>query len=77
MAYQHPSLDKGTWTKEEDKLLLSLAQQHKGHNWEEIAKHMPVCMGCGWLAWLQSCVEYQCASRVMIFTRRATLYNVA
>lgn len=35
------SVSSRPWTKEEDKLLIALAQRHQGHNWEEIAQHFP------------------------------------
>lgn len=39
--YEDPTIDKSAWSKEDDKRLLSLAIQHKGHDWIAIAKEFP------------------------------------
>lgn len=38
----HPFLNYTKWTKEEDKLLLSLAEKSTGGNWETIALELKV-----------------------------------
>ena len=39
----HPFLNKGKWTKEEDKLLLKLTEENSsGGNWDSIARELKV-----------------------------------
>ncbi len=42
MANDDPKINKSAWTKEEDKMLLSLAKKYKGHDWITIAKELGV-----------------------------------
>ncbi|KAL6074235.1 Transcription factor MYB3R-1 [Balamuthia mandrillaris] len=37
---QHPSINKRSFTKQEDKRLLELAKKYKGHDWETIAREL-------------------------------------
>jgi hypothetical protein len=40
ISHDSPSINKSNWTKEEDKLLVSLSRKHRGHNWNFISNEL-------------------------------------
>ena len=41
----NPSLIKGPWTEEEDRLVVQLVHQHGPQKWTQIAEHLPGRIG--------------------------------
>ena len=37
-----PTINKNEWTKDEDKILLSLAKDHHAHDWDSISRELGV-----------------------------------
>lgn len=42
LLVDHPEINNDEWTKEEDKLLLSLVSKYQEHDWETIAQELDV-----------------------------------
>jgi myb proto-oncogene protein len=38
----HPSINHGAWTAEEEKRLIVIAKEHKEHDWESISQELGV-----------------------------------